>query len=110
MIIFSLLKGGRRVESLAGINKCSREYWSLFFGYIVISVLFCVTVGTTLVNQTKMMEKAGYSWGHEDLKWNVRTVVYVLGMAIVSGIASGLLGVGGGFILGPFMLSLGLNP
>ena len=29
---------------------------------------------------------------------------------MISGIASGLLGVGGGFILGPFMLSLGVNP
>ena len=57
-----------------------------------------------------MMNESGYKFGHEDIRWDKKTVVFVQLMALGSGLASGLLGVGGGFILGPFMLSLGVNP
>ena len=67
-------------------------------------------MGFVLVRYNRKLEESGYEFGHEDIRWDKKTVVYVQIMATCSGVASGLLGVGGGFILGPFMLSLGVNP
>jgi uncharacterized membrane protein YfcA len=36
--------------------------------------------------------------------------VFVLVMALGAGLGAGMLGIGGGLILGPFMLTLGINP
>ena len=44
------------------------------------------------------------------MQWNIRNVVLMPILGLGAGIASGTLGIGGGLMLGPFMLSYGLNP
>lgn len=98
------------MDSIVGIRQCSADYVGLFVGNTLISITFGTVVGILLVRHTRKLDELGYEWGHEDIHWNKKTVVFVQLMAVTSGVASGLLGVGGGFILGPFMLSLGVNP
>ena len=57
-----------------------------------------------------MMNECGYPWWSEDLQWNRKMVITFPICAFIAGIGAGLLGIGGGMILGPFMLAYNVNP
>lgn len=46
----------------------------------------------------------------EGTKWRVAQLFIYCSCGVVAGVAGGLLGLGGGFILGPLFLELGLPP
>ena len=50
------------------------------------------------------------SKGKEITNWKVHKTCLYCSCAIIAGIVSGLLGLGGGFILGPLFLELGIPP
>ncbi len=45
-----------------------------------------------------------------DLNWGVNKLAIYAGSAVTAGTMGGLLGIGGGTIIGPFLLELGLPP
>jgi hypothetical protein len=45
-----------------------------------------------------------------DLKWNRRTTVVYPAVCISAGVIAGMLGLGGGLVLTPLMLELGVYP
>lgn len=45
-----------------------------------------------------------------DLKWDNKTTIMYPAICISAGIIAGLLGLGGGLVLAPLMLELGVNP
>ncbi len=45
-----------------------------------------------------------------DIKWTVPTTVIIALVAVAAGMVSALVGIGGGMILGPVMLELGILP
>lgn len=50
------------------------------------------------------------SRGHEGTNWKVHQLFMYSSLGVVAGIVGGLLGLGGGFILGPLFLELGIPP
>lgn len=95
IVLFALFKGGEEVDSLIGIQGCSTEWGVLVAG---ISI-YCVFA-------------AGLSWyiARKDIIWKESKVIMFLGVALFGGIASGLLGIGGGLIVAPLLLEMGLIP
>jgi uncharacterized membrane protein YfcA len=52
----------------------------------------------------------GYPFNNTDIKWDNSILIRFPIYAFVSGVMAGALGIGGGLILGPLLLELGLNP
>lgn len=52
----------------------------------------------------------GYPYNNTDIKWNQNIFIKFPIYSFVSGLMAGLLGIGGGLILGPLLLELGLHP
>jgi uncharacterized membrane protein YfcA len=52
----------------------------------------------------------GYPYNTTDIKWDNSIFIKYPIYAFVSGLMAGLLGIGGGLILGPLLLELGLHP
>lgn len=50
------------------------------------------------------------SKGESNTDWKVHQLVLYSACGIIAGIVGGLLGLGGGFILGPVFLELGIPP
>lgn len=50
------------------------------------------------------------SKGEEGTNWQVHQLILYCLMGVVAGIVGGLLGLGGGFIMGPLFLELGIPP
>jgi uncharacterized membrane protein YfcA len=52
----------------------------------------------------------GYPYNSSDIKWETKMFFKFPLYSFVSGLMAGLLGIGGGLILGPLLLELGLHP
>lgn len=51
-----------------------------------------------------------YPYHDTDIKWSTKIIVYYPLVGLFGGIMAGLLGIGGGLILGPILLELGIHP
>jgi uncharacterized membrane protein YfcA len=63
-----------------------------------------------LVQKTTLCEKTQYAFDEGDIKWNYSKCISLSLAGLVAGIIVGLLGMGGGNIIGPLLLSLGVRP
>jgi H+/Cl- antiporter ClcA len=50
------------------------------------------------------------SKGDQQTNWSVKQLILYCSCGIIAGIVGGLLGLGGGFILGPLFIGLGIPP
>jgi len=50
------------------------------------------------------------SKGDQRINWSVKQLILYCACGIIAGLIGGLLGLGGGFILAPLFLGLGIHP
>ncbi|KAM2993968.1 hypothetical protein FF2_045997 [Malus domestica] len=88
------------------VAKCSAAYWILDFLQIP------VTVGVTSYEAVKVYkgQRVIASRGEAGAKWRVHNLVSYCFFGIIAGLIGGLLGLGGGFIMGPLFLEMGIPP
>ncbi|XP_048443214.1 sulfite exporter TauE/SafE family protein 3 isoform X2 [Pyrus x bretschneideri] len=88
------------------VAKCSVAYWILDFLQIP------VTVGVTSYEAVKVYkgQRVISSRGEAGAKWRVHNLVSFCFFGIIAGLIGGLLGLGGGFIMGPLFLEMGVPP
>ncbi|KAJ6838197.1 uncharacterized protein M6B38_319960 [Iris pallida] len=87
-------------------STCSKWYWILNFLQVPVSV------GVTLYEAIGLYtgRRVIASKGEAGTDWTVaRLCLYSL-CGVIAGVVGGLLGLGGGFILGPLFLELGIPP
>lgn len=71
-----------------------------------------VSVGVTLYEAINLYEgkRVIASRGHEGKPWKIQQLFLYSLCGVLGGMVGGLLGLGGGFILGPLFLELGIPP
>ncbi|XP_042454474.1 sulfite exporter TauE/SafE family protein 3-like isoform X1 [Zingiber officinale] len=87
-------------------TTCSLWYWILNFLQVPVSL---VVAGYEAVNLYKG-KRAISSRGDEETGFTVLQLVFYCFIGVLAGVVGGLLGLGGGFILGPVFLELGVPP
>lgn len=102
VLIIALLRGGEGKGSVIGINPCSEASWLL----LLSGQLLGFAVSLMAYHQNKHIYKAEDQGIAEKKKLRKKILI----MSYFTGIAAGTLGIGGGMILGPFMLALGMEP
>ncbi|XP_016432592.1 sulfite exporter TauE/SafE family protein 3 [Nicotiana tabacum] len=85
---------------------CSIEYWILNFLQVPVAVSVSLYEAVCLYKGTRVIA----SKGKEITSWKPHLLFFYCCCGIVAGIVGGLLGLGGGFILGPLFLELGIPP
>lgn len=105
LIIISFLRGS------PGFEKCSPGDWTLFVVFIVL-MLFFVVVGSKLVASEQRLKKEfnNVNLADNDLIFEGHTLRMVLGLGFGGGWVAGALGLGGGVIFNPLLMSLGVPP
>jgi len=96
------MRGGHGTPSLIGISACGSVSWTLLGVAQLAGV--GVSMGAFFLNK-KQFDAEDES---DPVKQKMRRKILI--MSYFTGIAAGALGIGGGMILGPFMLALGMEP
>ena len=92
------------------IFRCSIEYWSILILYFPIAILITYFAFTKICKEYTYRISVGYNYYVSDINWNKNILFKFPFYAFISGLLAGVLGIGGGLILGPLLLELGLNP
>ena len=111
IIVLSLIRGGKAgAASVVGIENCSGEYWGVTALTFAILVVIAIFVGRHLSKQHDEKLACGYVFVDGDIAWTGRNVYLYPALSAFAGMCGGLLGIGGGMIMGPLLLELGMLP
>ncbi|XP_029121349.2 sulfite exporter TauE/SafE family protein 3-like [Elaeis guineensis] len=87
-------------------SNCSILYWILNLLQIPVSVGVASYEAVSLYRGKRVIS----SKGDEETNWTVLQLLLYCAAGILAGVVGGLLGLGGGFIMGPLFLELGIPP
>jgi uncharacterized membrane protein YfcA len=110
MVISSLIRGGRRIESIVGLKFCEGSYWIATYTFMGISIFISILIILYLKWRTRQKINVGYNFDDYDLIWNYTPSLICFGSALVAGMTAGFFSIGGGLVMSPIMLKLGLRP
>ncbi|XP_042446962.1 sulfite exporter TauE/SafE family protein 3-like isoform X2 [Zingiber officinale] len=85
---------------------CSAEYWILNIMQVPIATSLTLYEAICLYKGKKTIA----STGKQEMNWRCHHLVFCCCCGIIAGIIGGLLGLGGGFILGPLFIEMGVPP
>ncbi|XP_065866532.1 sulfite exporter TauE/SafE family protein 3-like [Euphorbia lathyris] len=88
-------------------KDCSVPYWMLDFSQVPVAGALTIYEAVRLYKGKRKISSKG-SAGEN--KFRVSKLIFYCLCGVVAGIAGGLLGLGGGFILGPLFLEMGIPP
>ncbi|XP_015890188.2 sulfite exporter TauE/SafE family protein 3 isoform X1 [Ziziphus jujuba] len=87
-------------------ETCSVKFWILNSLQVPIAVSVTLFEAICLYKGTRVIA----SKGKEITNWKLHQIFMYCSCGIIAGMVGGLLGLGGGFILGPLFLELGIPP
>ncbi|KAB2629663.1 hypothetical protein D8674_034458 [Pyrus ussuriensis x Pyrus communis] len=87
-------------------TTCSPAYWVVNLLQIPVSLGVSMYEAVSLYQGRRVIA----SKGEEGTDWKVHQLVIYCLFGVIAGIVGGLLGLGGGFIMGPLFLELGIPP
>jgi hypothetical protein len=106
LILITFLKGGKGVDSLVGIT-CHSPWYGVLIGIQFLWTLgFAAVFGWKLMKDTEEKTSVGYPFHSQDVLWDFGKVKFYAAFTFVAGIVAGLIGIGGGMVLGPLMVSM----
>lgn len=108
LIVLLFLKGGKGAEG--AVEYCSSGYWALTA--LAFVWLFGFSLGTGYSAVSKSIQKAAvdYPFLEGDVVWTWSKFRLYSCATFMAGMVAGLIGIGGGMVLGPMMLQLGILP
>ena len=107
--LVNLFRGTPKFDSIIGLSTCE----PLSFGILAIFVVTCIVLTVFNVRSIfgQLALKRKYEMLHKSEEWMVsKNLTFMLVAAFFSGMFGQLFGLGGGFIYGPMLLSIGVNP
>ena len=110
VILVNVLQPTESEKSPIGIKMCSVTYWTL-------EILFLVACGVATwlsvrINskEQKLKIKYGVNFEEGDVIFEGRALTVIISIGFVGGLVAGALGLGGGSIYNPALLTLGVHP
>lgn len=104
MLVLALLKESSYVP------KCSFLYWFIFIFFFAISVFVDMISYTHILREYSYRKKINFPYDDCDIEWTHKNFISMNVIGVISGFIAGVIGIGGGIILGPILLSMGIYP
>mmetsp|Transcript_11412 Transcript_11412/g.21067 ORF Transcript_11412/g.21067 Transcript_11412/m.21067 type:complete len:601 (-) Transcript_11412:380-2182(-) len=106
----TFLKGGKGVDSVIGITCEDAGFYILVAAQFLWTLGFAAVFGYKNVKATQARLEVNYPFNETDVLWDLKKLQFYSFFTFVAGIVAGLIGIGGGMVLGPLMLVMGINP
>ena len=112
LFLLTLLKGGKGVESLIGIT--CHDHPGAYAGMVVCQFVWLFGFALYYGHKAYVSQQARiavrYPYLRNDPHWDAGSLRFYGACTFAAGIVAGLIGIGGGMILGPLMLVMGIHP
>ena len=82
----------------------------IYFSFLPLALHVTYLFSIDVLSEYKRRIDSGYPYHPTDIKWNTYILIKYPIYAFVGGVLAGVLGIGGGLILGPMLLEMGINP
>lgn len=110
LLASKLLMGSNSFESLIGAELCSMTYWIIFITFIVIALALVFLAYFIARHEYLRKVESGYEFQEGDIQWKPLNSMLVICFVSIGGLAAAIVGVGGGIIFSPLLVSFGLHP
>ena len=117
LLALLLARGRKGAPSIFGVRPCGRGYWLISLCGLVWLLAISIIAGRRLVRTSVATRRRHAARDPSapaplpgDVEWDGLKAAHSLVLALVAGLVAGLVGVGGGMVLGPMMLELGVLP
>ena len=104
MAILSILRESNMV------SKCSAIYWVFVIIFIIIVLLFDYLVIIHIEKEYTYRKNINFPYDAKDINWTKNTIIKLCFIGFIAGFIAGTIGIGGGVVLGPILLDLGIHP
>ena len=104
MAILSILRESEMV------SKCSSLNWILVILFIIIVLLFDYFVIIHIEKEYSYRRTINFPYDSKDINWTRETIIKLCFIGFIAGFIAGTIGIGGGVVLGPILLDLGIHP
>jgi uncharacterized membrane protein YfcA len=104
MAILSILRESNMV------SKCSAIYWVFVIIFIIIVLLFDYLVIIHIEKEYSYRKNINFPYDAKDINWTKNTIIKLCFIGFLAGFIAGTIGIGGGVVLGPILLDLGIHP
>lgn len=104
-LLFAFCAGSKANPSLVGIEICTAGYWILFGGYSLVCAVLQGVFGWLMMRQLAQ----GKEKLPGDMPWSSRSITGLGMCGFAAGLAGAMLGIGGGVIIGPVLLSYNVH-
>jgi uncharacterized membrane protein YfcA len=110
IVIFNLLRGGRKSSSIIpNLRFCSNDYSYVTSLEFFVLAIFTFVFGKGVYAKSQRKINFGWTAGKGEVIWTKKRLIAYPALSLLAGIFGGMLGIGGGLILGPVFLEIGLN-
>lgn len=110
VLTVNLLRGSRKFESTIGIQRCSQTDWLILTTFLIYCLVLSGLATRKVLREQQLKDKLGAGIAPSDIKLMPRALFKLITFAFLGGFMSGALGLGGGAIFNPMLLSMGMLP
>lgn len=110
MIFLNIMVGGGAYKSPWDIDCGSVAFWVIQIIMIAFLIASAWAAQTYLVARHEIKEFVRFDYVHGDIKWDARSAIIYPAVFISAGLFAGMFGIGGGIIIVPIMLAMGVHP
>ncbi|KAL7717470.1 Sulfite exporter TauE/SafE family protein [Entamoeba marina] len=106
IIMFSIVifKGGDKLDSIVGVDCGSIWYWVLTT--IGFPFTLCVTIAIGAFFKSRQTDEVIEG----EIVWSLKNCLLIPTGALFAGVSAAYLGIGGGMVIGPLLLEIGMLP
>ena len=92
------------------VSKCSLLYWVLILLFALTVIIFDYFVLLHIEKEYNYRKLINFPYDAKDINWNRDTIIKLNAIGFIAGFIAGTIGIGGGVVLGPILLDLGIHP
>lgn len=108
MTLFTVFYAFVKSQYLTPCNPAA--YWSFYFSPVIVLGGSMLLIGYILNGFHRQREEFGYHYLDTDVQFTTAQLKKFPSVALIAGLAAGMLGIGGGMIIGPLFIELGMEP
>lgn len=108
IICLSLLKGGKGLDSVIGIQPCGIAYWVVNLIIVAVCIVMSRKFVQDMLGFEHLKTQHGFDFSKHGEKFDEVKVNNTIKAGATAGFVGGLLGLGGGVILTPKWLDMGI--